>query len=175
MLRFHTQTGGSTLTAQQPENNVVRVAMQALAAIMGGTQSLHTNSMDEALGLPTEKAARIALRTQQVLAHESGAANTVDPFAGSYYLETLTHDIEEEATRLIERIDGMGGMLKAIESGWVMKEIHESAYRHQRAVETKDKIVVGVHDWWHGAMPVTTKRSAARLRPSRKARRVTRT
>src|SRR5205085_5917411 len=113
---FHTQTAGSTLTAQQPENNVVRVALQALAAVLGGTQSLHTNSMDEALGLPTEKAARIALRTQQIIAHESGVANTVDPFAGSYAVEAMTDDLEKEATDLIAQIDKLGGMLRAIES-----------------------------------------------------------
>jgi methylmalonyl-CoA mutase, N-terminal domain len=150
-LRFHTQTAGSSLTAQQPENNVVRTSLQALAATIGGTQSLHTNSMDEALGLPTQKAARIALRTQQVLAEESGVANTVDPFAGSWYLESLTHDLEEEATSIIDRIDAMGGMLKAISSGWVMKQIHESAYRYQKEVESKERIVVGVNEFRHGS------------------------
>jgi methylmalonyl-CoA mutase N-terminal domain/subunit len=147
MLRFHTQTAGSTLTAQQPENNVVRVALQALAAVLGGTQSLHTNGMDEALGLPTEKAARIALRTQQIIAHESGVASTVDPVAGSYAIERLTEDLEAEATALIERIDQMGGMLRAIEKGWVQGQIQEAAYRFQREVEEGERTVVGVNDF----------------------------
>ncbi|HET6403368.1 MAG TPA: methylmalonyl-CoA mutase family protein, partial [Candidatus Thermoplasmatota archaeon] len=151
MLRFHTQTGGSTLTAQQPENNVVRVTVQAMAAVLGGTQSLHTNSMDEALGLPTEKAARIALRTQQIVAEESGVANTVDPFAGSYYVEWLTDKLEAEALALIAKIEGMGGMLRAIETGWVQREIHDSAYRAQRALEAKESIVVGVNEFLHGS------------------------
>ena len=145
MLRFHTQTAGSTLTAQQPEVNVVRTTIQALAAVLGGTQSLHTNSMDEALSLPTEAAARIALRTQQVIAHESGAADTVDPFAGSYAIEEITTQLEEKARDYIEKIDAMGGMLAAIESGYVQREIQEAAYQYQRAVETKDAIVVGVN------------------------------
>ncbi|HUR62955.1 MAG TPA: methylmalonyl-CoA mutase family protein [Candidatus Thermoplasmatota archaeon] len=147
MLRFHTQTAGSTLTAQQPENNVVRVALQALAAVLGGTQSLHTNGMDEALGLPTEKAARIALRTQQIIAHESGVATTVDPVAGSYAIERLTEDLEAEATALIQKIDQMGGMLRAIEKGWVQGQIQEAAYRFQREVEEGGRKVVGVNDF----------------------------
>lgn len=147
MLRFHTQTAGSTLTAQQPENNVVRVAIQALAAVLGGTQSLHTNSMDEALGLPTEKAARIALRTQQIIAHESGVANTVDPVAGSYAIEALTNDLEREAAELMAQIDKKGGMLRAIESGWVQAQIHEAAFRFQQEVEKRERIVVGVNDF----------------------------
>jgi methylmalonyl-CoA mutase N-terminal domain/subunit len=147
MLRFHTQTAGSTLTAQQPEANVVRTTIQALAAVLGGTQSLHTNSMDEALGLPTETAARIALRTQQVIAHESGVADTVDPFAGSYAVEEITNQLEERAWDYIEKIDAMGGMLAAIESGYVQREIQEAAYQYQRAVETKDAIVVGVNQF----------------------------
>jgi methylmalonyl-CoA mutase N-terminal domain/subunit len=150
MLRFHTQTGGSTLTAQQPENNVVRVTVQALAAVLGGTQSLHTNSMDEALGLPTEKAARIALRTQQVVAEESGVANTVDPFAGSYYVEWLTDRLEKDARAYIERIESMGGMLRAIETGFVQKEIHDAAYRAQKQLEAKESVVVGVNEFTHG-------------------------
>jgi methylmalonyl-CoA mutase N-terminal domain/subunit len=145
MLRFHTQTAGSTLTAQQPEVNVVRTTIQALAAVLGGTQSLHTNSMDEALSLPTESAARIALRTQQVIAHESGVADTVDPFAGSYAIEEITTQLEEMARDYIEKIDAMGGMLAAIESGYVQREIQEAAYDYQRAVEKKDAIVVGVN------------------------------
>ncbi len=145
MLRFHTQTAGSTLTAQQPEVNVVRTAMQALAAVLGGTQSLHTNSLDEALGLPTENAARIALRTQQVIAHESGVADTVDPLAGSYAIEELTTQLEKRAVEYIEKIDAMGGMLRAIETGYVQNEIQDAAYDYQRAVETGDAVVVGVN------------------------------
>lgn len=147
LLRFHTQTAGCSLTAQQPENNIVRVAMQALAAVLGGTQSLHTNSMDEALALPGEKAVRIALRTQQVLAHESGITNTIDPMAGSYFIETLTNKIEEEAMKYIEKIDEMGGMENAIEKGYVQSEIADSAYRYQKDIESKKKVVVGVNDF----------------------------
>jgi methylmalonyl-CoA mutase N-terminal domain/subunit len=145
MLRFHTQTAGSTLTAQQPEVNVVRTAIQALAAVLGGTQSLHTNSMDEALSLPTEHAARIALRTQQVIAHESGVADSVDPLAGSYAVEELTNRLEAMAVEYIQKIDAMGGMLKAIENGYPQREIQEAAYEYQRAVEREDAIVVGVN------------------------------
>jgi methylmalonyl-CoA mutase N-terminal domain/subunit len=145
MLRFHTQTAGSTLTAQQPEVNVVRTTIQALAAVLGGTQSLHTNSMDEALSLPTETAARIALRTQQVVAYESGVADTVDPFAGSYAIEHLTNELERKAVEYIEKIDAMGGMLKAIENGYPQREIQEAAYDYQRAVEKGEEIVVGVN------------------------------
>jgi methylmalonyl-CoA mutase N-terminal domain/subunit len=145
MLRFHTQTSGVALTAQQPENNAIRVAIQALAAVLGGTQSLHTNSMDEALALPSEHAATLALRTQQILAHESGVANTIDPLAGSYYVESLTDDIEKKALEYIDEIDAMGGMAKAIEKGYVQQEIADSAYRYQREVETKDRFVVGVN------------------------------
>jgi methylmalonyl-CoA mutase N-terminal domain/subunit len=145
MLRFHTQTAGSTLTAQQPEVNVVRTTIQALAAVLGGTQSLHTNSMDEALSLPTEAAARIALRTQQVIAYESGVADTVDPLAGSYAIEELTSQLEERANAYIAKIDDLGGMLKAIETGYVQREIQDAAYDYQRAVETEDAIVVGVN------------------------------
>jgi len=146
-LRFHTQTAGSTLTAQQPENNVIRVALQALAAVMGGTQSLHTNSMDEALWLPTEKAVRIALRTQQIIAHESGAADSIDPLAGSYLIETLTDEIQQRAEAYIQKIDDMGGVLAAIERGYIQAEIQESAYQYQRAVEAGEEIVVGVNDF----------------------------
>ncbi len=145
MLRFHTQTAGSTLTAQQPENNVVRVALQALAAVMGGTQSLHTNSMDEALWLPTEKAVRVALRTQQVIAYELGAADTIDPLAGSYAVEYLTDEIERHATQTIQRIDDMGGALAAIELGYVQDEIQNAAYAFQQALERKEETVVGVN------------------------------
>jgi methylmalonyl-CoA mutase N-terminal domain/subunit len=146
-LRFHAQTAGSTLTAQQPENNVVRVAYQAMAAVLGGCQSLHTNSRDEALALPTEESARIALRTQQILAYESGVTRTADPLGGSYAVESMTLDIERAARALIEKIDQMGGALAAIESGFVQKEISDSAYIAQRAVESKESIVVGVNDF----------------------------
>ncbi len=145
MLRFHTQTAGSTLTAQQPELNIVRTAVQALAAVLGGTQSLHTNSMDEALSLPTEQAARIALRTQQVIAYESGVADTVDPFGGSYAVESITNQLEAMALDYIGKIDEMGGMLRAIETGFVQREIQEAAYEYQKAVEKEDEIVVGVN------------------------------
>jgi methylmalonyl-CoA mutase N-terminal domain/subunit len=144
-LRFHTQTAGSTLTAQQPDNNIVRVALQALAAVLGGTQSLHTNGRDEALALPTEESARIALRTQQIVAYESGVANTVDPFAGSYYVEKLTNDIAAGATELLERIASLGGTLHAIESGYIQRQIQDSAYRAQMAIDAGDAVVVGVN------------------------------
>ena len=145
MLRFHTQTAGSTLTAQQPDNNVIRVTLQALAAVLGGTQSLHTNSRDEALSLPTEDSVRIALRTQQIIAYESGVADSIDPFAGSYMVEKLTDEIEEKAMEYIQKIDDIGGMIKAIETGFVHQEISDSAYRYQRAVEKLEQIVVGVN------------------------------
>jgi methylmalonyl-CoA mutase N-terminal domain/subunit len=147
MLRFHTQTGGSTLTAQQPENNIVRVTLQALAAVLGGTQSLHTNSMDEALALPSERAVRVALRIQQIIASESGAADTVDPLAGAYVIEHLTDEIEKGAAEYIEKIDRLGGALPAIERGFIQSEIQDAAYRYQKAVESKQQIVVGVNDF----------------------------
>jgi methylmalonyl-CoA mutase N-terminal domain/subunit len=147
MLRFHAQTAGSSLTAQQPENNIVRVAIQALAAVLGGCQSLHTNSMDEALALPTEDAALIALRSQQILANETGVANTVDPVAGSYAIESLTNEIESLAATYLSKIDKMGGMLRAIEAGFVQGEIQKAAYEFQRAIEKKEQIVVGVNDF----------------------------
>lgn len=146
-LRFHTQTGGSTLTAQQPENNIVRTTIQALAAVLGGTQSLHTNSMDEALWLPTEKSVRIALRTQQIIAHESGVADSVDPLAGSYLVEYLTDEIEKRARDYIQRIDEMGGALAAIENGYIQREIQESAYSYQKALEGHHQVLVGVNDY----------------------------
>ncbi len=146
-LRFHTQTGGSTLTAQQPENNVVRVALQALAAVLGGTQSLHTNGRDEALALPTEEAVRIALRTQQIIAHESGVADTVDPLAGSYAIESLTDEIERQAQAYIDTIDGMGGALIAVEEGYVQNEIQDAAYHYQRDLEAQKEVVVGVNQF----------------------------
>jgi methylmalonyl-CoA mutase N-terminal domain/subunit len=145
MLRFHTQTAGCTLTAQQPELNVIRVTLQALAAVLGGTQSLHTNSLDEALWLPTEESVRIALRTQQIIAHESGVANTVDPLAGSYVVEYLTNEIERQAQAYIEKIDAMGGVLVAIEQGYIQQEIADAAYRYQQAVEKGERIVVGIN------------------------------
>jgi methylmalonyl-CoA mutase, N-terminal domain len=145
MLRFHTQTAGSTLTAQQPENNIVRVTLQALAAVMGGTQSLHTNSMDEALWLPTEKSVRVALRTQQIIAYESGAADSIDPLGGSYLVEYLTDEIASRAREYIRKIDELGGARMAIEKGYMQSEIQNAAYRFQRAVETKDQVVVGVN------------------------------
>jgi methylmalonyl-CoA mutase N-terminal domain/subunit len=144
-LRFHTQTGGSTLTAQQPYDNIVRVALQALSAVLGGTQSLHTNSFDEALGLPTEHAARLALRTQQVIAFESGVTDTVDPLAGSYFLETMTNEVESAALAYIARIDALGGAVAAIESGFMQDEIEQAAYRYAKAVESGAEIVVGVN------------------------------
>ncbi|MFY9783485.1 MAG: methylmalonyl-CoA mutase family protein, partial [Acidimicrobiales bacterium] len=147
MLRFHTQTGGSTLTAQQPENNIVRVTVQALAAALGGTQSLHTNGFDEALGLPTERAAKLALRTQQVLGYESGIADTVDPLAGSYYVESLTDEVEARAREYITTIDEMGGSVAAIEAHYLQDEIEAAAYRFARSVERGEKIVVGVNQF----------------------------
>ena len=145
MLRFHTQTGGSTLTAQQPVNNIVRVAIQALAAVMGGTQSLHTNSRDEALWLPTEKSVRTALRTQQIIAYESGVADTIDPMAGSYIVEYLTDEIEKRVMDYIQKIDDLGGALAAIEKGFMQNEIQDSAYHYQKEIESKNQVVVGVN------------------------------
>ena len=147
MLRFHTQTGGATLTAQQVENNIVRTAIQALAAVLGGTQSLHTNSMDEALALPTEKAVQIALRTQQIIAHESGVADVIDPLAGSHYVESLTDRVEEEAFKYIEQIDALGGALRAIELGFQQREIQENSYRIQMQVDRRQRTVVGVNEF----------------------------
>jgi methylmalonyl-CoA mutase N-terminal domain/subunit len=146
-MRFHTQTAGCSLTAQQPMANVVRTAYQALAAVLGGTQSLHTNSMDEALCLPTEEAVRIALRTQQILAYESGAANTIDPLAGSYYVEALTNELEEEAYKYFERVEALGGVIEAIEKGFFQKEIAEASYRYQKEVESGDRVIVGVNEY----------------------------
>jgi len=179
MLRFHTQTAGSMLTAQQPENNVVRVALQALAAVLGGTQSLHTNSRDEALSLPTEESVQIALRTQQVIAHESGVADSIDPLAGSYLVESWTDEIERRAANYIEKIDAMGGALRAIEQGYPQREIQESAYRWQLAVDSGDKVVVGVNRYQGGETPQhellrvdpeVGLRQAARLRALRQRR-----
>ena len=147
MLRFHTQTAGCSLTAQQPENNIVRTAFQALAGVLGGTQSLHTNSMDESLALPTEKSVKIALRTQQLIAFESGVVNTIDPLAGSYFVESLTAKMEQQSEEYFERIDAMGGVIAGIEQGFFQKEIADAAYRYQREVESKDKIIVGVNEF----------------------------
>ena len=147
MLRFHAQTAGSSLTAQQPDNNIVRVTIQALAAVLGGAQSLHTNSKDEALAIPTADAARLALRTQQIIAHESGITNTVDPVGGSYAIEALTNEFEKQVDEHLQRIKDLGGMLAAIESGWIQAQIHESAYKYQQSVESKERIVVGVNEF----------------------------
>jgi methylmalonyl-CoA mutase N-terminal domain/subunit len=149
-LRFHTQTAGSTLTAQQPDNNIVRVALQALAAVMGGTQSLHCNGRDEALALPTEEAARLALRTQQVIAAETGVVNTVDPFGGAYAIEELTNRIEDDARALLDRIDAAGGTLAAIEAGLIQRDIQESAYRAQQEIDAGERVVVGVNRFASG-------------------------
>jgi methylmalonyl-CoA mutase N-terminal domain/subunit len=153
-LRFHTQTAGCSLTAQQPYNNVVRTALQALSAVLGGTQSLHTNSLDEAWALPTEFAATIALRTQQIIAHETGVANTVDPFGGSYFVETLTNEVERGAWDYIRKIDAMGGMVPAIERGYPQREIAEASYRYQRELDKKEKIMVGVNDFFSEEKPL---------------------
>jgi methylmalonyl-CoA mutase, N-terminal domain len=177
-LRFHTQTAGCSLTAQQPYNNVVRTAIQALAAVMGGTQSLHTNSLDEAWALPTEFAATIALRTQQIIAHETGVTNTVDPLGGSYFVETLTNEVERGAWDHIERIDAMGGMVAAIERGYPQREIAEASYRYQMAVDKKEKIIVGVNDFISEEKPLeilqidetVARRQAERLRKLRAER-----
>jgi methylmalonyl-CoA mutase N-terminal domain/subunit len=162
MLRFHTQTAGCSLTAQQPDNNVVRVAFQALAAVLGGTQSLHTNSRDEAYALPTEESVRIALRTQQLIAYESGVADIVDPFAGSYAVESLTNEIERKSIEYIEKIDATGGAIKAIESGYVQQEIAESAYQYQKEIETKKRIIVGINQFQIEEEPL---RDILRIRP----------
>jgi methylmalonyl-CoA mutase N-terminal domain/subunit len=164
MLRFHTQTAGSTLTAQQPENNIVRTALQALAAVLGGTQSLHTNGFDEALALPTEEAARVALRTQQIVAYESGVPQTVDPLAGSYYIESLTNQIESRAEQYLTKIEALGGMVKAIERGYVQQEIQNAAYEYQRAVDQGEQVVVGVNRFQvEDEKPVSIQRIDERL------------
>lgn len=175
ILRFHTQTAGVSLTAQQPQNNIVRTAVEALAAVLGGTQSLHTNSYDEALALPTEESAGIALRTQQIIAHETGVTNTIDPFAGSYYIESLTDEIETRATEYIEKIEKMGGALRAIEGGYIKREIQESAWKYQREVELKERIVVGVNEHAenvgpHGNAPKALLRVDPRVRADQIAR-----
>jgi methylmalonyl-CoA mutase, N-terminal domain len=154
LLRFHTQTGGATLTAQQPENNIVRTAFEAMAAVLGGTQSLHTNSFDEALALPTERAAKIALRTQQVLAFESGVTDVLDPLGGSWYVESLTNEIEEQAEQLLKRIDDMGGSVAAVERGWMKQQIEESAYRQQQEIEADKRTVVGVNKFVEPEGPI---------------------
>jgi methylmalonyl-CoA mutase N-terminal domain/subunit len=179
MLRFHTQTGGVTLTAQQPDNNVVRVTLQALAAVLGGTQSLHTNSKDEALALPTQEAVTVALRTQQILAYESGVANTVDPLAGSFFVERLTDELEAEAEEIVREIDRRGGMVAAIESGYVQRQIEQSAYRYGQSIECGDRVIVGVNKFASNDPPQidlfevpdsTTQRQLERLRQVRSAR-----
>jgi methylmalonyl-CoA mutase N-terminal domain/subunit len=170
-LRFHTQTGGSTLTAQQPDNNIVRVAVQAMAAVLGGTQSLHTNGRDEALALPTEDAARIALRTQQIIGFESGVANTIDPFAGSYYIEKLTSEIEDGARELLTRIEAVGGTLAAIEQGYIQRQVQESAYKAQLAVDSGEAVVVGVNKF---ATDETTSIEVFRIDPELEVQQVQR-
>jgi methylmalonyl-CoA mutase N-terminal domain/subunit len=162
MLRFHTQTAGCSLTAQQPDNNVVRVAFQALAAVLGGTQSLHTNSRDEAYSLPTEDSVRIALRTQQIIAHEIGVADMIDPLGGSYAVEALTDEIEKKSLEYIDRIDAMGGAVKAIESGYLQGEIGESAYQHQKEIEANKRMVVGLNQFQVEEEPL---RDILRIRP----------
>jgi methylmalonyl-CoA mutase N-terminal domain/subunit len=170
-LRFHTQTAGCSLTAQQPMNNVVRTAIQALAGVLGGTQSLHTNSLDEAWALPTEFAATVALRTQQIIAHETGVTNTVDPLGGSYFVETLTNEVEQAAWDYVRRIDSMGGMVAAIEKSYPQREIAEASYRYQMAVDKKEKIIVGVNEYVTPERPLeilqidetVAQRQAARL------------
>jgi methylmalonyl-CoA mutase N-terminal domain/subunit len=177
-LRFHSQTAGCSLTAQQPYNNVVRTAIQALAAVLGGTQSLHTNSLDEAWALPTEFAAALALRTQQIIAHESGVTNTVDPLGGSYFVETLTNEVERGAWDYIEKIDALGGMVAAIERAFPQREIAEAAYRYQLAVDRKEKIIVGVNEFVSQDQPLeilqidetVARRQAERLRKLRSER-----
>ncbi len=163
MFRFHAQTAGSTLTAQQPDVNIVRVTLQALAAVLGGTQSLHTNARDEALALPTEASALIALRTQQIIAHESGVTNTVDPLAGSYAVEKLTDEIERGAENYLQKIEAMGGMLRAIETGYVQREIQQAAYEYQKQVETAERVVVGVNRY---ESEESTKLSTLRIDPA---------
>jgi methylmalonyl-CoA mutase, N-terminal domain len=170
-LKFHSQTAGSTLTAQQPENNVIRVTLQALAAVLGGTQSLHTNSRDEALALPTEQAVQIALRTQQIIGSESGVANTIDPLGGSYLIEALTDEIETRASQLIEQIDAMGGALAAIEAGFVNREIQDAAYRAQNEIEAKEQIVVGVNAFTvNEEMPIEKLRVDPAIEASQRAK-----
>jgi methylmalonyl-CoA mutase, N-terminal domain len=171
LLRFHAQTAGSSLTAQQPENNIVRTAIQALAAVLGGCQSLHTNSMDEALALPTEESALLALRTQQIIAYETGVAHTVDPVAGCYAIEALTNQIADRAEDYIRKIDALGGMIKAIEAGYIQAEIQRSAYDFQRAVEKKEQIVVGVNDYVRAEeRPIPTLRIDERMERAQVAR-----
>jgi methylmalonyl-CoA mutase N-terminal domain/subunit len=169
MLRFHTQTAGSTLTAQQPDNNVVRTTIEALAAVLGGTQSLHTNAKDEAIALPSEESALLALRTQQIIAHESGVTAVADPLGGSYFVESLTDQLEKQAREYLNKIDNMGGMLTAIENGYVYKEIFRAAYEHQKAVEKKEKIIVGVNEFVSGkALKVKTQKIDPKLEPRRR-------
>src|SRR3712207_3354853 len=171
-LRFHAQTGGSTLTAQQPENNVVRVAVQALSAVCGGAQSIHTNAFDEALALPTERSAKIALRTQQILAHEAGGTDTADPFGGSYFIEALTTELEEHAWELIERVDEIGGAVEAIEQGFVQREIEDAAFAYTQQVEAGERVIVGVNRYQeHEAEPI----ELHRLDPDSERRQLERT
>jgi len=169
MLRFHTQTAGSTLTAQQPDNNVVRTTLEALAAVLGGTQSLHTNAKDEAIALPSEESALLALRTQQIIAHESGVTGTVDPLGGSYFVESLTNELERRARQYLDKIDRMGGTLAAIENGYVYREIFRAAYEHQKSVERKEKIIVGVNEFVSDKPPkIETLQLDPRVEPRRR-------
>ena len=169
MLRFHTQTAGSTLTAQQPDNNVVRTTIEALAAVLGGTQSLHTNAKDEAIGLPTEESALLALRTQQIIAYESGVTAEPDPLGGSHYVERLTDELDAKAREYLNKIDNLGGMLKAVESGYVYKEIYRAAYEHQKAVDRKEKIIVGVNEFVSGKkLTLKAQKSDPKMEPHRR-------
>jgi len=173
-MRFHTQTAGVTLTAQQPDNNVIRTTVQALAAILGGTQSLHVNSKDEALALPTEESAQISLRTQQILAHEIGVSETVDPLAGSYFVESLTDQIEAGAFNYIERIDEMGGAVDALKEGFQMKEIHETAFRYQQEVEKLERVVVGVNEYQSDSPAVNKLQSISAKETQKQLKRLSR-
>jgi len=172
ILRFHTQTGGATLTAQQPENNIVRTTLEALAAVLGGTQSLHTNSFDEALALPSERAVKIALRTQQIIGHESGVPHTIDPVAGSYFLEALTNEIEERAGEYVDKVEGMGGAVAAIEAGFYQDEIHEAAFRIQQGIESGERVVVGVNRFQEAEEPSVELQQIAQEELQRQVERV---
>jgi methylmalonyl-CoA mutase N-terminal domain/subunit len=172
ILRFHTQTGGATLTAQQPENNIVRTTLEALAAVLGGTQSLHTNSFDEALALPSEPAVKIALRTQQIIGHESGVPHTIDPLAGSYFVEALTNEIEERAGEYVDKVEGMGGAVAAIEAGFYQDEIHEAAFRIQQGIESGERVVVGVNRFQEAEEPSVELQQIAQEELQRQVERV---
>ena len=174
MMRFHTQTAGVTLTAQQPDNNVIRTTLQALSAVLGGTQSLHVNSKDEALALPTEESVQISLRTQQILAHEIGASEVVDPLAGSYFVEHLTDELERKAFEYIEKIEDMGGAVEALKEGFQIVEIHDSAYIYQQEVESKDRIVVGVNEYVSDAPHIEALQTISKAETERQLKRLAR-